>query len=253
MARDSNDQVQQMQEIEYAFPYHHLLERYPYVTICKSWGGALKYLFTQDLLFEHLDKIQFSSIVDIGCGDGKVTKEIARRYSEKRVCGIDYSEQAISLARLLVSQANFYSHDILRQSFQSKFDVGCSIEVIEHIPTDLLPKFVDAMADMLNTDGYLILSTPHRNLPLTDKHYQHFSHNSIIELVSSRFEIIAIEHINRSSTHVSRLISRILHNRLFTMTNPRIVTRLYFALRKQLQLTDERNATGLFVVLKKTR
>ncbi len=39
------------------------------------------------------------SVLDIGCGDGKVTAEIARRVPAGRVLGIDCSEDMVRLAR----------------------------------------------------------------------------------------------------------------------------------------------------------
>ncbi|HEX4997715.1 MAG TPA: class I SAM-dependent methyltransferase [Terriglobia bacterium] len=39
------------------------------------------------------------SVLDVGCGDGKITVEIARRAPQGRALGIDQSAQMIALAR----------------------------------------------------------------------------------------------------------------------------------------------------------
>ena len=51
---------------------------------------------------ELIEKLALSgreSVLDLGCGDGKVTAEIARRAAGGRVVGIDSSEDMVSLAR----------------------------------------------------------------------------------------------------------------------------------------------------------
>lgn len=53
------------------------------------------------------------ALLDIGCGDGKITAEIARYLPEGRVIGIDSSAQMIKLA-----QNTFYGKDYPNISFQ---------------------------------------------------------------------------------------------------------------------------------------
>jgi len=40
-----------------------------------------------------------ASILDVGCGGGKAVQELARISSSWKVCGIDYSEEMVQLAR----------------------------------------------------------------------------------------------------------------------------------------------------------
>jgi trans-aconitate methyltransferase len=53
------------------------------------------------------------ALLDIGCGDGKIAAEIARRLPDGRVVGVDSSKEMIHLA-----QQNFPSKDYLQLSFQ---------------------------------------------------------------------------------------------------------------------------------------
>jgi trans-aconitate methyltransferase len=79
-------------------------------------------------LIEKLDLSGSESVLDIGCGDGKVTAEIARRLPRGRVVGIDSSQEMIRLARSAfppTSRGNldFLAGNALALDFNQEFDV----------------------------------------------------------------------------------------------------------------------------------
>ena len=67
-------------------------------------------------------------VLDIGCGDGKVSAELARQVPRGRVVGVDSSEDMIRLARAAfppAAQANlsFMLRDARQLGFEEEFDV----------------------------------------------------------------------------------------------------------------------------------
>ncbi|OMH40090.1 class I SAM-dependent methyltransferase [Desulfurobacterium indicum] len=67
-------------------------------------------------------------VLDIGCGDGKITFEIARRVPDGYVVGIDSSEEMIKLASKMFSPSkypnlSFRFLDIQEMDFSGEFDV----------------------------------------------------------------------------------------------------------------------------------
>ena len=90
---------QSAQEAEYIFPYHYVAQRRPHFAqhFYDSWG--INYVSTIEYLLSRLSETHFSSLVDIGCGDGRMTREIAARFPQCDVVGVDYSERAIALAK----------------------------------------------------------------------------------------------------------------------------------------------------------
>jgi trans-aconitate methyltransferase len=67
-------------------------------------------------------------ILDIGCGDGKITAELAARVSHGSVLGIDTSSEMIAFAQNMFSQTaypnlSFRYGDALNLTFQKEFDV----------------------------------------------------------------------------------------------------------------------------------
>ncbi len=100
----------------------------------------------QEWARELIDKLKLKGnehLLDIGCGDGKVTAEISKQLNKGRVVGIDNSENMIALAtreypvsrypNLLFKQA-----DASRLSFYQEFDIVFSNAalhwVIDHRP-----------------------------------------------------------------------------------------------------------------------
>lgn len=93
------------------------------------------------------------SILDVGCGNGIVTNELAKDYT---VTGIDPSAAALKHVRCAKIQASII--DIPMEN--SSFDLVCCNEVLEHLdPTELK----QGIAELKRVSRkYLLISVPHR-------------------------------------------------------------------------------------------
>ncbi len=99
-------------------------------------------------------------ILDIGCGDGKVTAEIASHLPDGSVLGIDYSLDMIKLAQkefppAIVKNISFEQKDARTFSFTSQFDVVFSNAVL-HWVTDHRPVLKN-IYDCLKPGGRILL------------------------------------------------------------------------------------------------
>ena len=79
-------------------------------------------------LLAKLDLQSIEAVLDIGCGDGKVTAEIGRSVPLGRVVGIDNSEAMIESAKKTYPQTTFPNltfqlMDARRLVFEEQFDV----------------------------------------------------------------------------------------------------------------------------------
>lgn len=78
-------------------------------------------------------------VLDLGCGNGRVTAEIAARLPEGEVIGVDFSADMIAFASAqypATSHPNlrFETHDIRHLSFCDEFDLVVSFNALHWIP-----------------------------------------------------------------------------------------------------------------------
>src|SRR5205807_9138500 len=78
-------------------------------------------------------------ILDVGCGDGKITAEIAARASKGSVVGVDPSRELISFAQdhfgpATLPNLRFEVADARRLPFKNVFDLVVSFNALHWIP-----------------------------------------------------------------------------------------------------------------------
>jgi 2-polyprenyl-3-methyl-5-hydroxy-6-metoxy-1,4-benzoquinol methylase len=245
---------QSIQENQYNFPYHYFSssanQRF---TQTYNWTWGLYYQSTLDFLLDKLHGETFNSIIDIGCGDGRLVRELHDAFSSAIVEGVDYSEQAISLARLMNPSVTFNCRDIIRDKTQQRFDRGTLIEVLEHIPDELVSSFLESIREMLADDGVLLLTVPHVNQPLNTKHFRHYTIETLTESVTSYFHVDEVVHFQRTC-RVATLIHKLLTNRFFILNHEKWKRRIYDYYRNHCFFANgEKDAQRIFVRLIKKK
>lgn len=106
------------------------------------------------------DRNTLPSIVDVGCGTGWISQQLASRGS---VTGIDTSSSAIEIARKQYSEPAFQVADITASSPNAvfgSFDLAVCSEVIEHLPDSRKPLFVQRLCSLIKPGGHLVITTP---------------------------------------------------------------------------------------------
>jgi len=173
-----------------------------------NWSSSPSYSSNYLLpkILSLLDKKRNKCILDLGCGNGYITKALLEEGYD--IYGIDASETGIKIATQNHPH-RFFLQDITNDSLpieitDKKFDTIISTEVIEHIynPYQYIYFCTKVFKNNANT-GHLILSTPYhgylKNLVLAmagkmDFHYhplrvgghiKFWSKNTISQLLSS--------------------------------------------------------------------
>jgi trans-aconitate 2-methyltransferase len=99
-------------------------------------------------------------VLDIGCGDGKITSAIAARVPKGQVLGIDLSREMVDFARSKYPKhdypnLSFQQKDASQLDFQDEFDVvvsfACLHWVKDHIPV------LEGIKHSLKTPGRILL------------------------------------------------------------------------------------------------
>lgn len=248
------EETQNKQEFQYNFPYHYIPK---YVgsnfnqVVYLSWG--FEYLAYIEFILTKLEKSNFRSIIDIGCGDGRLIFEIKQKFLNKKlqIWGADYSLQALEFARILNKDVCFEVLDITTQHdfFENnKFDVVTLIETLEHIPPDKIPILVKNLEKLVEKNGFVILTVPSINLPLNKKHYQHFDLKKIEKYFCYDFEINNVIYLNKTNLFRD-LIQKFLVNKIFIINNQWLLNKIYKFYIKYFLIANERNASRILITL----
>jgi SAM-dependent methyltransferase len=251
MTGEPTDQEQELQERQYEFPYHYL----PRVdddgfTQLAYWSWGLHYLGGMQVVLDHLPDGSFDSLVDVGCGDGRFLREVTAERPDLRALGVDYSERSIGMARGMNPDLDYEVRDIVERPLGEEFDVATCIEVLEHVPPEDCEAFVAGIRDALVPGGRLVLTVPHANKPVNEKHYRHFTADDLESLLAPRFDSLEFVPFDRRSKLLSGLELLLGgRGRHFVVNSPPITGALWRLYRRRyLYAPDERRCRRLAVV-----
>jgi SAM-dependent methyltransferase len=248
------DKEKIIQEDLYVFPYHHL-------TSCDNgnfqqhkqdrWG--YEYLSFLRFALKILAEENWLSLLDVGCGDGKLLHELKKIMPVKQLAGIDISAQAIAFARAFNPEINFIVGDIETQNgLTIKYDLITLIETLEHISPDQLKKFLLGLHDNLATNGRLLLTVPSANTAKNPKHYQHFTLLLLKSCLAPYFEIQKYYYLNKISLGV-RMIERLLDNRIFLLNHRPAQNFLFKMYEKCFLMAGGKNSKRIIVIASKLK
>lgn len=100
-----------------------------------------------------------STILDVGCGDGVITNELARRFD---VTGLDISGEALKHVKTKTYQGTLETVEFAPKSF----DAVTAFEVLEHLPVRDYELAIARMAVL--SRRYVVITVPYREPPKTD-------------------------------------------------------------------------------------
>ncbi|MCB0208244.1 MAG: class I SAM-dependent methyltransferase [Anaerolineae bacterium] len=200
----------------YQLPEHYLWD--PYALPAINYEGYIR------IALSLLPSPQ-ASVLDVGCGDGWVTNRMIKRGYQ--TVGIDYSDRAISFARLMVPEAEFHTGDIrdldMQQKWLEKFDAALFVEVLEHIPPQYHLQLVSGINKCLKRNGTLVLTVPSVNRALNPWHYKHFTQQEGVDLLETTgFKVVNIVNQQESTFWRSKQLWRFLKNPIYDIRLTRI-------------------------------
>ena len=160
-----------LQDDEYVFPYHHIAHFAKDGSATRHrllrWG--LEYLVYLRRCAEIVTAASPSSVLDVGCGDGRFLTLLPRTLERH---GVDLSERAIRFAQAFAPDVTFECRDAAELG--RTFDVVTAIEVLEHVPDEHVPGFLRALAARTRPGGTVVVCVPTVVLPVAKKHYRHY-------------------------------------------------------------------------------
>lgn len=163
-----------IQSEQYRFPYHYI----PNVRdgICSrdrflEWGW--EYAAYQEHLASKMAKMAPKRLLDVGCGDGYLINLLGAVLTGCELLGVDLDQRAISFARAFGNPGHFECVEL--SSVVGTFDVVSSVEVLEHVPDEVVRDFLDLLLGKVSSSGHLLITVPADVTPVIPKHYRHYS------------------------------------------------------------------------------
>jgi cyclopropane fatty-acyl-phospholipid synthase-like methyltransferase len=122
-----------------------------------------------------LDQTPARSLIDLGCGNGQLLDEIAKRFPQVKLAGIDLSENQVQENRVREPAIEWIATDLQKPvEVHDTFDVVVASEIIEHL--DQPDALLRNAASMTNAGGMLILTTQSGPIRETERRVGHIRH-----------------------------------------------------------------------------
>lgn len=213
-----------IQAAEYAFPYHYIPSAGTRLWLSKHWSFSASYIAALRIVGLQITEM-YELVgngyrhIDVGCGDGALLHHLGQICGLGDDClyGIDRDGSAISWAKMFNPTVQF---DVKALSDETeRFNSLSLIEVIEHIAPLDLDNFLSDAAKLLKPNGKLVLTVPSTNKRLYDKHYQHFTVESLKEVLAPHFRDVRVKGFEKHNK-LSKWIERLRTNSKVRLDSP---------------------------------
>jgi 2-polyprenyl-3-methyl-5-hydroxy-6-metoxy-1,4-benzoquinol methylase len=191
------------QEARYDFPYHCLpTEDQPDIwRIARYLHWGYEYFALLDAVLSMVLHYHPKRVMDFGCGDGRLIRELLDNDPELEIIGVDKSQRALAFAHAMFhGTPRVHLFPELSGIEQSLFpvDVIIAMEVLEHILPLHVKSIFEELFAMLHPNGIFIVAVPSTNVPVHPKHYQHFSLEALLSITSDYYTALSIRMVHRN-------------------------------------------------------
>jgi len=147
----------------------------------------------EKLLIDYLNSLSFETIMEFGCGFGRITKLMLENFPIKKYTAIDLSPHQIHNAKKLCKNfknVNFVQTTIQKYKSDDKFDLVLRIEVLEHVIPDDINSVINKLVSLarhhlihidFNTNYHPKIHSPHTFLYQYEKIYK--KENMVYEMI----------------------------------------------------------------------
>ncbi len=113
----------------------------------------------ENILMSLIKKSKATNVLDIGCGDGKLTARVHSVLPNTIITGIDNSQEQIAYAQATQMNLNFKVADIVDFKTIKKFDLIYSFYAFPHMPKSQLLSAFKSVRALLTNGAYFYLFT----------------------------------------------------------------------------------------------
>ena len=99
-------------------------------------------------------------VLDIGCGRGEITHYCFQQGA--KVIGLDFSQEAIRIARKTYPQVPFFHQDVFKYQPKTKFSLIIMLDFVEHVPKGKFTTLLKKCYRWLEREGQILIHTNER-------------------------------------------------------------------------------------------
>ena len=107
----------------------------------------------EEKLLNYLKTIEFETVLEVGCGFGRITKKVLSNFPVKKYIAIDLSDVQIENAKKNCKDYNniqFKNSTIQNLKIDDKFDLVLGVEVLLHVLPEEINKVIKKLASLSN-------------------------------------------------------------------------------------------------------
>lgn len=138
--------------------------------------------------YRSISKYVYGRVIEIGSGNGRITKLISENRNVESVTGVDTNRRYIKNANKLLRGKNIrfeyldLSKEEIPKKYRNSFDVMVSINVLEHIKND--EEVLRKCRNLLKENGRAVILVPgikflYGNLDRGQNHFRRFSRGEL--------------------------------------------------------------------------
>ena len=117
----------------------------------KNFVYTAQFALQENNLIQLLDTLEFKSVLELGCGFGRITKLISNYYRLDKYTAIDFSVEQLNMAKVICPDSiEFVCTNLLEYKPTIKYDLVIAVEVLMHLLPKQIHQAIDKMISWSN-------------------------------------------------------------------------------------------------------
>lgn len=167
-----------------------------------------RYRIQEKKLLEYLSKLEFKTVLEVGCGFGRITKLLLENFEIDEYHATEYSPNLVEQTKMNVykfKNINFTAGMIQDLEIEKKYDLVLGVEVLMHIKPEEVLKAIQKLVSfskkhIVNVDWY---DEPKPKI--------HARHNFVHDYEKMYQAIKELNHINKVKINGMKPASTLFH------------------------------------------
>lgn len=145
---------------------------------CLIYGPSRRH--QQRIIKKCLKNLNFSSVLEVGCGNGMNLVNVVKHHAPSKIAGLDISDEALKQVKSILPEGEFFQMDIQKNYIKANFDMILCCDTLEHLEDDAsCLKNISKMAN-----EYVLVSTLTGRMRKTEIEVGHVRNYTMDDLIS---------------------------------------------------------------------